>query len=265
MLRGDLVRQVDPLGEVFHDDDGAEGVQGLLNGVPPGKIGQLPLYFLRDLLRKILRGGDADRSLQAAAVLCLSEEVCGHVARVGRFVRKDDDLARTGDHVDADGPEGRSSSRSARRDVRDRRFCRLWGSSPCRRPAPPRPAPRRRGRSRSGRARGRAASTAGCTDPSLCGGVATQRAADTRDLRGDGPHQERGKRAARWPPESESRPGLWARTACRGKRRRRLRRTRTSPDEIREIDGCCRPPRSGFQENSGRPFGKRPRFRPPGP
>ena len=102
VLRGDAVDEARPCCQVGHGDDEAEGFEGRGDLPPPRQGGELFFRLGLNLARQRFGRGDADRGLEAAAVLGLRQQVGGDVAGIGALVRQHCDLGGAGDGVDAD-------------------------------------------------------------------------------------------------------------------------------------------------------------------
>ena len=100
VLGGDQVRERDRLVLVADQDQGAEPFEAVAGQVAAAERGELLRQGLGDAVDQVGLPGDQDAG--ARRVLGLADQVGGDVARVGRPVGDQDDLARPGDAVDVD-------------------------------------------------------------------------------------------------------------------------------------------------------------------
>ena len=101
VLGRDGVGDLHPLLQVADDHDQALPAQRGARDVGARQRVDLPLDLDARPVGELLRIGDQHAGRQLV-VLGLREQVGGDVARVGGVVREDQDLARSGDHVDVD-------------------------------------------------------------------------------------------------------------------------------------------------------------------
>ena len=151
--RGRSGSRADGLVLVADQDQGPEPFEAVAGQVAAAQPGELVVEGLGDAVDQVGLPGDQDA--RARRVLGLADQVGGDVARVGRPVGDQDDLARPGDAVDVDLAVDLPLGQGDEQVARARRSCRPARSPRPRRPGPPRPGRRRSGRPRSRPGHGR--------------------------------------------------------------------------------------------------------------
>ena len=101
MLRRNLVDQFYPLSDVPDNNNPSVLFQRLFDNALPGKSLYLFFYFLHHLAGQSFHRCDENRRGRLI-MLGLRQQVCGNKIGSSRSVGQDNDLARTGDHVDID-------------------------------------------------------------------------------------------------------------------------------------------------------------------
>ena len=100
MLGGDLVGCIRRGVQIGSDQDVAVSFQGFLNDIPSFQRGEKAVDLLRYLFCQPSAGGDQDGACKHV-MLRLGKQIRRHIAGIGRFIRNDQNLAGTGDGIDA--------------------------------------------------------------------------------------------------------------------------------------------------------------------
>ena len=100
MLGGDLVGRIRRGVQIGSDQDVAVSFQGFLNDIPSFQRGEKAVDLLRYLFCQPPAGGDQDGACKHV-MLRLGKQIRRHIAGIGRFIRNDQNLAGTGDGIDA--------------------------------------------------------------------------------------------------------------------------------------------------------------------